>query len=208
MQGLARGLAPRGRWKLSCLVNGADSSLTAASILEERLTQWQTAPASQGCALAQCSADGSNVTAAGVIVYQSTAGWSRAHLGLVCTADVLFLLNMTSYLKLRALQSYAVLVSVVAVLTISAETPDAGRHFTTARYRIRCPREIIWTLKKKPKKHMPNLSHRQDLLPSPTLRTPLVRSETCAGRPGRHTLRARGRFILRSDLARAFLLWL
>lgn len=44
----------QGRWTLSCLVNGADSSLTAASILKERLTQWQTAPASQGYTLAKC----------------------------------------------------------------------------------------------------------------------------------------------------------
>lgn len=51
---------------------------------------------------------------------------------------------------------------------------------------------------------MPNLFHHQDVLPNPTLRTPFVRLKTCAGRPGRHTFRARGRFILRSDLARDF----
>lgn len=107
---------------------------------------------------------------------------------------------------------------------ISAETPDAktvgglcikapfqinlldgGCHLTAARYPIRCPREIIWALKKT---HMPNLSHRQDWLPSPTLRTPFVRLETCAG-PAR-TAHFQGQRTVYSQIrfSERFPLWL
>lgn len=55
---------------------------------------------------------------------------------------------------------------------------------------------------------MPNLCRGQDLLPSPTLRTPFARDRPSKkpawGQPGWHTFGASGRFILRSDLARDF----
>lgn len=136
-------------------------------------------------------------------------------LGLISICILSSLILSLSQLLQSWLQHYGL---------ISAETPDAktvgglcikapfqinlldgGCHLTAARYPIRCPREIIWALKKT---HMPNLSHRQDWLPSPTLRTPLVRLETCAG-PAR-TAHFQGQRTVYSQIrfSERFPLWL